>query len=122
MARARMRQRAQPRRGRGGARVGEGRGRAVRACDRAPRKPPHRQSAARPFGAPGRPRPVEILPLSRRRLAAHLRSRHAVFQDDEQESRGWRGDRVEMRTEENTSELQTVMRISYAVFCLKKKM
>src|SRR3546814_2520017 len=32
------------------------------------------------------------------------------------------GDRVELlRSEEHTSELQSLMRISYAVFCLKKK-
>src|SRR3546814_5925080 len=29
--------------------------------------------------------------------------------------------RVEHRSEEHTSELQSLMRISYAVFCLKKK-
>src|SRR3546814_4049369 len=28
---------------------------------------------------------------------------------------------AEMRSEEHTSELQSIMRISYAVFCLKKK-
>src|SRR3546814_2679235 len=32
----------------------------------------------------------------------------------------WPGDVVE-RSEEHTSELQSLMRISYAVFCLKKK-
>src|SRR3546814_6866072 len=33
-----------------------------------------------------------------------------------------RGDPVQpMRSEEHTSELQSLMRISYAVFCLKKK-
>src|SRR3546814_6877894 len=31
------------------------------------------------------------------------------------------GDRGEDRSEEHTSELQSLMRISYAVFCLKKK-
>src|SRR3546814_4565580 len=31
------------------------------------------------------------------------------------------GQRVAMRSEEHTSELQSLMRISYAVFCLKKK-
>src|SRR3546814_7149633 len=30
-------------------------------------------------------------------------------------------DRQEQRSEEHTSELQSLMRISYAVFCLKKK-
>src|SRR3546814_7428342 len=29
--------------------------------------------------------------------------------------------RISMRSEEHTSELQSLMRISYAVFCLKKK-
>src|SRR3546814_1325290 len=32
---------------------------------------------------------------------------------------GWRG--LASRSEEHTSELQSLMRISYAVFCLKKK-
>src|SRR3546814_8229183 len=32
-----------------------------------------------------------------------------------------RGNRAEPRSEEHTSELQSLMRISYAVFCLKKK-
>src|SRR3546814_7289451 len=31
------------------------------------------------------------------------------------------GHRREIRSEEHTSELQSLMRISYAVFCLKKK-
>src|SRR3546814_8521876 len=31
------------------------------------------------------------------------------------------GHQVEARSEEHTSELQSLMRISYAVFCLKKK-
>src|SRR3546814_1386432 len=30
-------------------------------------------------------------------------------------------DRIRIRSEEHTSELQSLMRISYAVFCLKKK-
>src|SRR3546814_8177811 len=33
----------------------------------------------------------------------------------------WRARRCAMRSEEHTSELQSLMRISYAVFCLKKK-
>src|SRR3546814_8003484 len=32
-----------------------------------------------------------------------------------------RGARYDQRSEEHTSELQSLMRISYAVFCLKKK-
>src|SRR3546814_7825963 len=31
------------------------------------------------------------------------------------------GERLEIRSEEHTSELQSLMRISYAVFCLKKQ-
>src|SRR3546814_3384880 len=31
------------------------------------------------------------------------------------------GDYIPLRSEEHTSELQSLMRISYAVFCLKKK-
>src|SRR3546814_10447704 len=34
---------------------------------------------------------------------------------------GRRGDDVDRRSEEHTSELQSLMRISYAVFCLKKR-
>src|SRR3546814_2203036 len=34
---------------------------------------------------------------------------------------GKRRQRGEIRSEEHTSELQSLMRISYAVFCLKKK-
>src|SRR3546814_2883436 len=33
----------------------------------------------------------------------------------------WRGTNPSHRSEEHTSELQSLMRISYAVFCLKKK-
>src|SRR3546814_3404828 len=33
----------------------------------------------------------------------------------------WGKDRDQRRSEEHTSELQSLMRISYAVFCLKKK-
>src|SRR3546814_9248675 len=35
--------------------------------------------------------------------------------------RKWRYARQSVRSEEHTSELQSLMRISYAVFCLKKK-
>src|SRR3546814_8443738 len=70
-----------------------------------------------------RPSPPAALPLSRReaRPSSAGRSRYCagssalrpgflrISQDD--------GD----RSEEHTSELQSLMRISYAVFCLKKK-
>src|SRR3546814_10516120 len=44
----------------------------------------------------------------------------AQRQTGEVEVRPFTGHRV-MRSEEHTSELQSLMRISYAVFCLKKK-
>src|SRR3546814_3739990 len=37
------------------------------------------------------------------------------------ERQGGRGASQQARSEEHTSELQSLMRISYAVFCLKKK-
>src|SRR3546814_8685250 len=49
------------------------------------------------------------------RLAWHLGNRHLPTQllGD--------GMRIRHRSDEHTSELQSLMRISYAVFCLKKK-
>ncbi len=67
--------------------------RALRARYRAPRKPAHRQPAARPLGPPGRSGAVEILPQPRRRFAAHLRTANHVLAADELAARGRRGDR-----------------------------
>src|SRR3546814_7878508 len=44
-----------------------------------------------------------------------------AFDDVEQDDVAQFLDRRQMRSEEHTSELQSLMRISYAVFCLKKK-
>src|SRR3546814_4963149 len=49
------------------------------------------------------------------RLAAFRKLRHAMVADEAG------GSRHQNRSEEHTSELQSLMRISYAVFCLKKK-
>ena len=46
--------------------VGEGRWRALCPGHRTPRKPPHRQSAARSLGPSGRPRQIQFLPQPRR--------------------------------------------------------
>src|SRR3546814_7357487 len=55
------------------------------------------------------------------RPAATVR-RDAQTDDDHQSSRHeGRADGASCRSEEHTSELQSLMRISYAVFCLKKK-
>src|SRR3546814_6825527 len=82
--------------------------------------------------SPGRCRPIrrpsEPTPCGRRR------SRRRRVQDEPPwRIRGGAGgslgldppsaarDRLQERSEEHTSELQSLMRISYAVFCLKKK-
>src|SRR3546814_5735894 len=60
-----------------------------------------------------------ILPLAALGLSAAIPFA-AVYLQDWRVQRGpllWRG----VRSEEHTSELQSLMRISYAVFCLKKK-
>src|SRR3546814_7447893 len=60
--------------------------------------------------------------------AAYLRQQHAIGPDregkqdrDEQEEGDRQACAAVARSEEHTSELQSLMRISYAVFCLKKK-
>src|SRR3546814_8168273 len=53
--------------------------------------------------------PLSLRPAHRRRRASLRERRHSRSR-----CRQW-------RSEEHTSELQSLMRISYAVFCLKKK-
>src|SRR3546814_2633931 len=50
-----------------------------------------------------------------------LRAERAVKQEDGDPARAGHAVIGEPRSEEHTSELQSLMRISYAVFCLKKK-
>src|SRR3546814_6618570 len=69
--------------------------------------------------------------LFRRKLDQHIAALSVVHPDDEPAAvlvlvggergvgRRWR--QCRLRSEEHTSELQSLMRISYAVFCLKKK-
>src|SRR3546814_8856446 len=53
--------------------------------------------------------------------AAHI-GRKSHFEREHHVDEGLEGDADEQRrSEEHTSELQSLMRISYAVFCLKKK-
>src|SRR3546814_15943659 len=61
------------------------------------------------FHLASHPVPANHIRLSRTR-GANRRAR-----------RGWDHVRRQRRSEEHTSELQSLMRISYAVFCLKKK-
>src|SRR3546814_7661157 len=78
---------------------------------------PGRYPAARRFlsARPARPR------QHRRRNDSAGADQRGIRQDEEGRRRAV-GDRVQpVRSEEHTSELQSLMRISYAVFCLKKK-
>src|SRR3546814_6717835 len=71
---------------------------------------PPRQAAVPPLGGEPRAGVEADCP------AGTLRRRHR--QRDPRQALSGRGDG---RSEEHTSELQSLMRISYAVFCLKKK-
>ncbi len=53
--------------------AGDRRRRPLRDRHRAAREPAHRQPAAWPLRPPGRPRPLQVLPVARRRPDAHLR-------------------------------------------------
>src|SRR3546814_4140733 len=60
-----------------------------------------------------------IANVHKRSHDSHYRAVRAVPAAHESHPTGWR--RFVCRSEEHTSELQSLMRISYAVFCLKKK-
>src|SRR3546814_6747234 len=60
--------------------------------------------------------------------AQHLWSEHGmetrhppIDRESARRCRPWRGSDRDSRSEEQTSELQSLMRISYAVFCMQKK-
>src|SRR3546814_9708146 len=83
----------------------------ARPFDRDPRGPPHRGIARQRSRRRRRGAPVDA---SARRLTeplAFLHTRHAGLVPASNHP----------RSEEHTSELQSLMRSSYAVFCLKKK-
>src|SRR3546814_6938454 len=63
-----------------------------------------------------------ILPLDDRSACPNLLACRPPFQDCLQSASAAQPDQAaEARSEEHTSELQSLMRNSYAVFCLKKK-
>src|SRR3546814_9423403 len=68
-------------------------------------------------GLPGDPDSIDLSALNLPCIAAVAAPQllHVVLGD------GMRRLRLDMRSEEHTSELQSLMRISYAVFCLKKQ-
>src|SRR3546814_3939696 len=61
---------------------------------------------------------VDLVSRQGRRIGRGLVEYHA---SDLQRIAGRHSQEIEDRSEEQTSELQSLMRISYAVFCLKKK-
>src|SRR3546814_3751892 len=61
---------------------------------------------------------IPVRPLGGRAILA---DRAPLFPDRADSDGGARGMDHLQRSEEHTSELQSLMRISYAVFCLKKK-
>src|SRR3546814_7049762 len=63
----------------------------------------------------------EFRPAARRAPAAVRRRPRLARRLARGRGRPQRNRQVEPRSEEHTSELQSLMRISYAVFCLKKK-
>src|SRR3546814_6604588 len=81
----------------------------------------HRAARARAFGVQALAFGlVEPGAQDAERLGLVLVLRFLVLLDDD-EAGGQMGDAHRRRSEEHTSELQSLMRISYAVFCLKKK-
>src|SRR3546814_9535062 len=82
-----------------------------------------------PFDGADAPRPAEdegAAGTPQGRQAAPAAGAHEALQGrKDQSARGLPADRPPdsdlLRSEEHTSELQSLMRISYAVFCLKKK-
>src|SRR3546814_1329964 len=78
------------------------------------RVPRARRADGRVRGGVGCAHARDVLP-SRRRLPRPARAHAAVSRIEVAQGR------VAQRSEEHTSELQSLMRISYAVFCLKKK-
>src|SRR3546814_6168248 len=71
-----------------------------------------------PRHARARPHTSRPSPPFRRHVQAHMSSFEILAQSDRCINLA---DCVLRRSEEHTSELQSLMRISYAVFCLKKK-
>src|SRR3546814_3099084 len=63
---------------------------------------------------------IDILP-SRRRARPLIRDRDAIVVSARNSAGRLILSDARIRSEEHTSELQSLMRISYAVFCLKKK-
>src|SRR3546814_1494337 len=75
------------------------------------------------FRSVGKPRPVQLLAKRHARLQARPGpgERQVRTAGVDRRTQYPRRKARSFRSEEHTSELQSLMRISYAVFCLKKK-
>src|SRR3546814_10640647 len=69
----------------------------------------------------GVPAPTEEAQKMLAQVAAELTGHHPGLRTEVRQVAGGAGAALVERSEEHTSELQSLMRISYAVFCLKKK-
>src|SRR3546814_9261705 len=90
-----------------------------RAVERRPVSARRGVPALRQFHVGGAPRSADR--LRRRDADAPGRMVGAVVCDRRVSQDSTFADKARQRSEEHTSELQSLMRISYAVFCLKKK-
>src|SRR3546814_2452342 len=87
----------------------------------------HRSAELHRPGVAELPRPLQAAELLQRRLHPHHRAAPQGCLPGAMEEAGRSGRHLSrqlqrlVRSEEHTSELQSLMRISYAVFCLKKK-
>src|SRR3546814_1903702 len=86
-------------------------------CPRRPPRGPAPPLHGRPLRSPPQPPPQGLLRTPRRQRQKENRRPHRRHAQDRHHPQRT-GSR---RSEEHTSELQSLMRISYAVFCLKKK-
>src|SRR3546814_9663371 len=89
------------------------------------RRPPRSRFRARPHPPPAPAEPFPMLNLREYRHRADRLADHlpwaALVADGVIFNKDGSFQRTLARSEEHTSELQSLMRISYAVFCLKKK-
>src|SRR3546814_3210422 len=93
------------------------------------RRPPRstRTDTLFPYTTPFRSRPHQMVPNPEAEPARDhhparaLREREVARDAAERQAKAIDGFIAMLRSEEHTSELQSLMRISYAVFCLKKK-
>src|SRR3546814_3188674 len=78
-------------------------------------------AASGPACGPGGSRAARLRPRVSEKASANIRAINAALSASRLHVQRWPARRMTLRSEEHTSELQSLMRISYAVFCLKKK-